>query len=67
MWVFFSSLYLIASSSLVVRRVVGSIPRGGPIELFLVQSQCSAIGVYVLSCLWDGACNKSTLAANRKE
>ena len=56
---------------LMVRWVVGSIPHGGPIELFLVLFQpVLHAGVKrlwcVLSCLWDGAYQK-TFAANRKE
>ena len=43
---------------LMVRWVVGSIPHGGPSELFLVTG--------VIYCLWDGA-HKRTLIANRKE
>ena len=44
--------------------VVGSIPHGGPIELFLVPASASLLW-YVLSCLWDDAYKRS-LAANRK-
>ena len=28
-----------------LNRVIGSIPRDGPIELFLINSQCSTTGV----------------------
>ena len=47
----------------MVRWVVGSIPHGGPIELFLVPASAPRL---VLSCLWDGA-YKITLAADQKE
>ena len=54
----------------MVRRVVGSIPHGGPIELFLVSASAPRLvqqmSWYVFSCLWDDA-YKRTLAANRKE
>ena len=54
----------------MVRWVVGSIPQGGPIELFLVPASVPRMVYqrpwYVLSCLWDGVYNR-TLAANRKE
>ena len=53
----------------MVRWVVGSIPHGGPIELFLVPASAPRLVYqrpwYVLSCLWDGA-YKITLAANRR-
>ena len=43
--------------SLMVRWVVGSIPHGGPIELFLVPASAPQLVYqmlwYVLSCLWD--------------
>ena len=42
----------------MVQWVVGSIPHGGPIELFLVPASAPQ--------LWDGA-YKRTLAANQKE
>ena len=44
---------------LLVPWVIGSIPHGGPIELFLIPW-------YVLSMLWDGAYERA-LAANQKE
>ena len=49
---------------------IGSILRGGPIELFLVPASAPRMVQqrpwYVLSCLWDSA-YKRTLAANRNE
>ena len=54
----------------MMRRVVGLIPRGGPIELFLVPDSVSRLVFqrpwYVLSCMWDSA-YKRTLAVNRNE
>ena len=54
----------------MVRWVVGSIPHGGHIELFLVPASAPRLVYqrpwYVLSCLWDGA-YKITLAVNLKE
>ena len=54
----------------VLRWVVGSIPNGGPIELFLSSSSAGVNKKkrprYVLSGLWDSI-YKSTLAANRKK
>ena len=51
----------------MMRRVVGSIPHSGPIELFLVLASAPRLRQwYVLSCLWDDAYER-TLAANRKE
>ena len=53
----------------MVRWVVGSIPHGGLIELFLVPASAlqlvNIILWCVLSCLWDDA-YKRTLAADRK-
>ena len=53
----------------MVRRMIGSILHGGPIELFLVPASAPRLVEqrpwYVLSCLWDGA-YKRTLAANQK-
>ena len=50
--------------------VVGSIPHGGPTEVFLVPIGAARLVKqrpwYVLSCLWDGA-YKRTLAANLKK
>ena len=55
---------------LMVRWVVGSIPHGGPIELFFAPASAPAttgiIPWYVLSRLWDDA-YKRTLAANREK
>ena len=55
---------------LVVRWVVGSTPRSGPIEIFLLPASAPRLVKQrpwygVLSCLWDGACKRS-IAANGK-
>ena len=54
----------------MVRLVVGSIPHGEPIELFLALASAPRLVQerpwYVLSCMWDDA-YKRILAANRKE
>ena len=54
----------------VPHMVVGSIPHGGFIELFLVPASAPRLVLqsssYVLFCLWDEA-YKITLAADRKE
>ena len=61
---------LMVERPLMVRWVVGSIPHGGPIELFLVPASSPTFGVtkvvYALSCLWNGA-YKRTLAAIQNE
>ena len=48
-----------------VRWVVGLVPQGGPIELFLFPVYAFTTGVTPF-CLWDGA-YKRTLAVNPKE
>ena len=57
-------------SQLMLRWVIGSIPHGGPIELFPVPASAPRLVSqkpwYVLSCLCYGA-YKRTIAANRKE
>ena len=40
--------------ALVIHSVAGSVPRGGPVELFLVPDSGSLL-VYVLASLWDSA------------
>ena len=52
---------------LMVQSVIGSIPHGGTIQLFLFPASASVQTLwYVLSYLWDGAYKRS-LAANQKE
>ena len=54
----------------MVQWLIESIPHGGPIELFRIPASAPRLvqqrSRYVLSCLWDGAYNRS-LAANQKE
>ena len=50
---------------LFVLWVSGSVPYGGPFELFLVPVSAPHL-LYVLSCLWDVNIKKS-VAANWKE
>ena len=65
-WVRCSSM---VEHPLMVQWIIGSIPYGGPIELFLVPASAPWLDKqrvwYVLSCLWDDAYKRS-LAANRK-
>ena len=52
---------------LMVQSVIGSIPHGGPIQIFLFPASASVQRLwYVLSYLWNGAYKRS-LAANQKE
>ena len=56
--------FLFTISSLMVRWIVGSIPYGGPIELFLITASAPQLDKqgpwYVLFCLWDAAYQSSS-------
>ena len=59
--------WVVASWYSICSWIVGSIPHGGPIELFLIPASASRLDYqrlwYVLSCLWGGT-YKRFLAAN---
>ena len=50
---------------LMVWWVIGSIPHGGLIELFLIQASAPQL-MHVLSCLWDGIYKRSLAAIQKK-
>ena len=51
---------------LIVWKVIGLIPHGGPIELLVNPASATQLVWYVLYCLWDSA-YKRCIAVNQKE